>query len=244
MEMQYFVHPDNAEKHFYEWVEARKQFLLKLGLPKNSLQLHTHGSDELAHYARAAVDIQYHFPMGWEELEGIHDRGDFDLTQHQQFSGKKLIASDEEGNQTYTPYVIETSIGCDRLILSLLCAAYKEEIVKQEKRVVLSLHPYLSPIQVAVMPLSKKASLSEVAHQVVHALKGHWRLEYDDTGSIGKRYRRQDEIGTPFCITIDFDSLEDEQVTVRHRDSMHQDRLPIAHLLKYLTDKYTQFWDE
>ena len=241
MEMQYFVHPEKAESSFVEWVESRKQFLLKLGIPESSLQLHEHKKEELAHYAQSAIDIQFHFPMGWEELEGIHNRGDFDLKQHQKFSGKKMTVFDEDKNQTYTPYVIETSIGCDRLILSLLCSSYKEETVKKEQRVVLSLHPHLSPVQVAIMPLSKKNHLMEMAHQMTHSLKHKWRLEYDDTGSIGKRYRRQDEIGTPFCITIDFDSLEDKKVTVRHRDSMHQDRLPIDNLDKYLADKFTQF---
>ena len=238
MEMQYFVHPESADHFFEYWMEQRRNFLLSIGLPEKSLRVREHGEDELAHYARKAVDLEFLFPMGWRELEGIHNRGDFDLKQHQKWSGKKLSYFDVEKEETYLPYVIETSIGLDRLILSLLCSAYKEEKVKEENRVLLALHPQLAPVQVAVLPLSKKSQLKELADKISGSLMKKWRVEQDENGSIGKRYRRQDEIGTPFCITIDFDSLEDDKVTVRHRDTMKQDRLIIGQLEKYLTDGF------
>ncbi len=237
MEMQYFVHAKEADKYFDYWLEERKKFLLSLGLSEKRLRVHKHGKEELAHYARKAVDLEFLFPMGWKELEGIHNRGDFDLQQHQKFSGKKMSYFDTEKKSSYIPYIIETSIGLDRLILSLLCSAYKEEKVKEENRVVLALSPILSPIQVAILPLSKKESLMELANRVSHSLQKKWRIEQDETGSIGKRYRRQDEIGTPLCITVDFDSLQDHQVTIRHRDTMKQDRLSVDRIEQYLTDK-------
>ena len=237
MEMQYFVHAKEADKYFDYWLEERKKFLLSLGLSEKRLRVHKHGKEELAHYARKAVDLEFLFPMGWKELEGIHNRGDFDLQQHQKFSGKKMSYFDTETKSSYIPYIIETSIGLDRLILSLLCSAYKEEKVKEENRVVLALSPTLSPIQVAILPLSKKESLMELANRVSCSLQKKWRIEQDETGSIGKRYRRQDEIGTPLCITVDFDSLQDHQVTIRHRDTMKQDRLSVDCIEQYLIDK-------
>ena len=239
MEMQYFVHPEKAEEAFEYWAEKRKNFLLDLGLPEGALRLREHGADELAHYARKAVDLEFLFPMGWKELEGIHNRGDFDLKQHQKFSGKKMAYYDTEKKESYIPYVVETSIGLDRLILSLLCSAYREEKVKEEQRVVLALDPRLSPVQTAVLPLSAKAPLMELAERVCSDLRTTFRLELDANGSIGKRYRRQDEIGTPFCVTVDFDSLEDKKATVRHRDTMKQDRLPMDNLRQYLSDRLT-----
>ena len=238
MEMQYFVHSKNADKHFEYWMQERKNFLINLGLPEKSLRVHEHGKKELAHYARKAVDLEFLFPIGWKELEGIHNRGDFDLKQHQKFSGKKLSYFDAEKKETYIPWVIETSIGLDRLILSLLCSAYKEEKVKDENRIFLALNPQLAPIQIAVLPLSRKDQLQTLSNKISASLRKKWRIEQDENGSIGKRYRRQDEIGTPFCVTIDFDSLEDDKVTVRHRDTMKQDRLAVDQLEKYLTDKY------
>ncbi len=237
MEMQYFVHPEKASEFFEYWKEQRKKFLLDVGLPEKSLRVHEHGKNELAHYAHKAVDFEFLFPMGWKELEGIHHRGDFDLKQHQKWSGKKLSYFDADRGETYLPYVIETSIGLDRLILSLLCSAYREEKVKEETRVLLALNFRLAPIQVAVLPLSKKSQLKELAEKISGSLMKKWRVEQDESGSIGKRYRRQDEIGTPFCVTIDFDSLEDNKVTVRHRDTMRQDRLSVNHLEKYLIDR-------
>ena len=238
MEMQYFVHSQNADKHFEYWMQERKSFLINLGLPEKFLRVHEHGKEELAHYARKAVDLEFLFPMGWKELEGIHNRGDFDLKQHQEFSGKKLSYFDAEKKETYIPWVIETSIGLDRLILSLLCSAYKEEKVKDESRILLALNPQLAPIQIAVLPLSRKDQLQTLSDKISASLRKKWRIEQDENGSIGKRYRRQDEIGTPFCVTIDFDSLEDDKVTVRHRDTMKQDRLAVDQLEKYLTDKH------
>ena len=237
MEMQYFVPPENSESYFEYWLEQRKNWLLSMGLSDSQLRVTKHKKEELAHYARQAVDLEFLFPMGWRELEGVHHRGDFDIKQHQQFSGKKLAYFDPEKKESYIPHVIETSIGFDRLFLALLCAAYKEEEVKGEKRVLLSLSADLSPIQVAVLPLSKKSDLMEMAHKIQQSLEKNWRVEYDDSGSIGKRYRRQDEIGTPFCMTVDFDSLEDQGVTVRERDSMMQDRISIENLQSYLVNK-------
>ncbi len=237
MEMQYFVYSEDADKYFDYWLEERKKFLLNLGLSEKFLRIHEHSKDELAHYARKAVDLEFCFPMGWKELEGVHNRGDFDLRQHQKFSGKKISYFDVEKKETYTPYIIETSIGLDRLILSLLCSAYKEEKVNQENRVVLALDPGLSPVQVAVLPLSKKEPLMDLADRIGRSLQKKWRIEQDENGSIGKRYRRQDEIGTPFCVTVDFDSLQDNQVTVRDRDTMKQERLSVNRIEEYLTDK-------
>ena len=237
MEMQYFVSPENSDDHFDYWLEERKKWLLDMGLLDSQLRVKEHGKGELAHYARRAVDLEFLFPIGWRELEGVHHRGDFDIKQHQQFSGKKLSYFDPEKKESYIPHVIETSIGFDRLFLALLCAAYKEEEVKGEKRVLLSLHTDLSPVQVAVLPLSKKSHLMEAADKIRQDLEKNWRVEYDDSGSIGKRYRRQDEIGTSFCLTVDFDSLEDKKVTARERDSMKQDRISIENLQSYLVNK-------
>ena len=237
MEMQYFVPPKEADKFFNYWLEKRKSFLINLGLSKQLLRVHEHGKGELAHYAQKAVDLEFLFPMGWKELEGIHNRGDFDLKQHQEGSGKRLSYFDPDKQKSYLPYVIETSIGLDRLVLSLLCSAYKEEVVKEEKRVVLALSPELAPLQVAILILSKKQNLKELADKIYGSLRQKWRVELDESGSIGKRYRRQDEIGTPFCVTVDFESLEDGAITVRHRDSMKQDRVSMENIKKYLTDK-------
>ena len=238
MEMQYFVHPEKADEFFEYWKQTRKSFLVNMGLPEKYLRIHEHNKDELAHYAHKAVDVEFLFPMGWKELEGIHNRGDFDLSQHEKWSNKKMSYFDIETKESYIPWVIETSIGLDRLILSLLCSAYKEEKVNAESRVVLALNPQLAPIQVAVLPLSKKNPLIELADGVSQSLMKKWRVEQDGNGSIGKRYRRQDEIGTPFCITVDFDSLDDQKVTIRHRDTMVQDRIAIDQLEEYLSDQY------
>lgn len=246
MEMQYFVKPGEDEEWFENWKETRWAFYQTLGFQKEKLRYSEHGPNELAHYAKAAFDIQFEFPFGWQEVEGIHNRSDFDLAQHQKFSGKKLEYFDESSGEKFIPYVIETAVGCDRLCLALLCNAYEEETVidakgKEDKRVVLRLHPQVAPIKVACLPLSKKPPLQEMAQKISEDLSATWEVEYDETASIGKRYRRQDEIGTPFCVTIDFESLEDQQVTVRHRDSMNQDRLSVDQLGSYLIEKFKTF---
>lgn len=241
MEMQFFVHPSTADSHFEYWKEKRQNSLLTMGIPKDKLRVHSHSKYQLAHYAHKAVDLEFLFPMGWKELEGIHHRGDFDLTQHQKFSRKKISYTDIERKESYVPYVIETSIGLDRLILALLCSAYHEEKVKEDTRTFLRLLPKFSPVQVAVLPLQKQAALKDLALKITNDLRKNWRVEYDDSGSIGKRYRRQDEIGTPFCVTIDFDSLSDQCMTCRHRDTMNQDRIALSSLAHYLADKSSIF---
>ncbi len=241
MEMQYFVKPGTDEKFFEDWKTTRWNFLLKYGLKKEHLQFHKHEGAELAHYARAAVDVQFKFPMGFSELEGIHNRGDFDLSQHSKFSGKSLEYFDEANKEKYIPYVIETAVGCDRLFLAFLCDAYREEVFAADKsedvRVVLGLHPEIAPFKAAVLPLSKKEELSGVAEKVREDLAQTWDVTFDEAGSIGKRYRRQDEIGTPFCVTVDFETLQDQAVTVRHRDRMTQDRVAMSQLETYIADQ-------
>jgi glycyl-tRNA synthetase len=239
MEMQYFVRPGDDEKYFEEWKQIRKQFYLDLGFEENNIRFTEH--EQLAHYAKAAFDVEYKYHFGWQELEGIHNRGDFDLSQHQKFSSKKLEYFDESIQKKYLPFVVETAVGCDRLSLALLCNAYKEETIekngKEDMRVVLSLKPELAPYQVAILPLSKKTELQTLSESLYEELISSYQVDYDDAGSIGKRYRRQDEVGTPFCVTVDFDSLEDRKVTVRDRDSMQQDRVSMEQLTQYLNDK-------
>ena len=239
MEMQFFVPPEKGAKWFSYWREERRKSLLGMGLKENRLHFHEHGPEELAHYAKAAVDIEYDFPMGKRELEGIHNRGDFDLSRHERLSGKKLMAFDTERNKSFHPHIIETSIGCDRLFLAILCAAFHEEEVKGEARAVLKLKKELAPLQIAVLPLSKKPPLMDMARKVQEDLQKNWFVEYDVSGGIGRRYRRQDEIGTPYCATIDFESLEDGKATVRDRDTMKQDRLPAEALTEYFRKKFS-----
>lgn len=245
MEMQYFVKPGTDAEWFEVWKKARMDFLKGLGIKETKLRYKEH--EKLAHYARAAFDVEYEFPFGWNEIEGIHNRSDFDLTQHQKFSGKKLEYFDEAAKEKYIPYVIETAVGCDRLALALLCDAYREEVGAAEGdgdgdvRVVMGFKPELAPIQVAFLPLSKKPPLQELAMKMRDDLATEMDVDYDETASIGKRYRRQDEIGTPLCVTIDFESLEDKKVTVRHRDKMSQDRVEIENLKSYVKDKLASF---
>lgn len=242
MEMQYFVKPGTDEQWFETWKELRWQYLTGLGLKKDKLRYKQHGPKDLAHYAKAAYDIEYEFPFGWNEIEGLHNRSDFDLTQHQKFSGKKLEYFDEANKEKFVPYVIETSVGGDRLTLAVMCDAYREETVGEgDTRIVMGFHPTLAPYKLAILPLSKKAELQEVAVQLRQDLSRHWEVEYDESGSIGKRYRRQDEIGTPLCVTVDFDSLNDKKVTVRHRDTMAQDRVEMSQLSNYVHDKLQNF---
>jgi glycyl-tRNA synthetase len=238
MEMQFFVRPGTEMEWYAYWKEARLKWHLALGTPAASYRYHDHA--KLAHYANAAVDIEFDFPFGFKEVEGIHSRTDFDLKQHQEFSGKKLQFFDPEINQNYIPYVIETSIGLDRMFLLTMCNAYKEEDLsegeKVDSRVVLKFHPALAPVKATVMPLTKKDGLPEKAREVMNMLKLDFNVQYDEKDSIGKRYRRQDAIGTPFCITVDYESLENNTVTIRHRDSMQQERIAIDQLQKMITD--------
>jgi glycyl-tRNA synthetase len=230
MEIEYFVKPGSDEEWFDCWVKERFDWYLKLGIREENLRLRRHGKEELAHYAKDCHDIEYLFPMGWAELEGIANRGDFDLRQHAEHSGKSLSYFDEEAGERYTPYVIEPSAGVDRSVLAFLIDAYNEELAEGETRVVLHFHPELAPIKVAILPLSRNEKLVPLSREVYAELRRHFMTQYDDAQSIGRRYRRQDEIGTPFCITIDFQSLEDNRVTIRERDSMAQIRLPIKEL--------------
>ncbi|MFZ8932961.1 MAG: glycine--tRNA ligase [Bacteriovoracaceae bacterium] len=239
MEMQYFIKPGTQKEFMEKWKEIRWQWHLDNGLRKEKLRWHPHGEGELAHYADAAEDIEYEFPQGWDEMEGIHSRTDFDLSQHEKFSGKSLSYTDQaDGNKKYIPYVLETSAGCDRTLLALLCDAYRVENEgdKEKERVVLKLAPHMAPNKLAVLPLMKK-NLEAPALKLFHDLQMDYKSEFDVAGSIGKRYRRQDEIGTPYCLTFDYDSLEDNAVTVRDRDTMEQDRVSIDQLKNYLRDK-------
>lgn len=237
MEMQYFVKPGDDEASFEEWRSRRMEWHQGLGIDPAKLRFHAHASEELAHYAKAAYDIEYEFPFGWQEFEGIHNRTDFDLRRHQEYSGKKLEYVDTASGDRFIPYIIETSLGADRLALVALVDAYREETVKEDKRVVLGLHPSIAPVQTGVFPLVKKDGMPEVAHRIADDLRRRVRTFYDDSGAIGRRYRRQDEVGTPFCITVDGQSLEDQTVTVRDRDSLEQDRVAADRLVDYLVPK-------
>ncbi len=250
MEMQYFVKPGDDDESFNEWKKTRWDFYKSLGISEENLQFSPHGPNELAHYAKAAEDVEYKFPMGWSELEGVHNRSDFDLKQHQEFSGKSLEYFDEGTKEKFTPYVIETAVGCDRLFLALLCDAYREEVTEitegkksgqEDVRIVLGLHPKIAPYKVAVLPLSKKSPLQDVAYGLRNDLSQDMEIIYDEAGSIGKRYRRQDEIGTPFCVTVDFETSTDQCVTIRHRDTMEQDRVPIEGLSKSISNLLIDF---
>ena len=238
MELEFFCKPGTDLEWFKYWKDYCKQFLLDLGIAEENIKMRDHEQEELSHYSNATTDIEFMFPFGWGELWGIADRTDFDLTAHQTHSGESMEYFDQETNEKYVPYVIEPSLGADRVALAFLVEAYDEEVVDAEKndvRVVMRLHPYLAPYKCAVLPLSKK--LAEQAGEVYAALAKDFMVDYDDAGSIGKRYRRQDEIGTPFCITYDFESEEDGCVTVRERDSMQQERVKIAELNAYIAER-------
>jgi glycyl-tRNA synthetase len=242
MEMEFFVKPGTDEEWFEYWVEERLNWFLDLGVRKEKLRLRPHGADELAHYAKAASDIEYEFPFGWQELEGIANRTDFDLRQHQEHAGEDLTYFDQEEDRRYLPYVVEPALGVDRAFLVFLLDAYRVDEAPSakgdlEKRTVLALHPYLAPIKAAVLPLSKNEALVPEARRVRDLLKPKWMTDYDDAGAIGRRYRRHDEIGTPFCVTVDFDTLNDAQVTVRDRDTMAQDRIRVDRLVSYLQER-------
>ena len=237
MEMEYFVKPGTDDHWFQHWLEQRFNWYVKLGIKKENLRLRPHAKEELAHYAKGCYDVEYLFPMGWSELEGIANRADYDLTQHSKFSGKDLSVFEEETKERFTPYVIEPSAGVDRSVLAFLLDSYHEEVVEKEKRVVLRLHPALAPIKVAVLPLSRNEKLVPLAMEVHASIRGCFMTQYDDSQSIGRRYRRQDEVGTPYCVTVDFQSIEDKQVTIRDRDSLHQIRIPIDTLRATLLAK-------
>jgi len=237
MELEYFVKPGTDEYWFDFWVKERFNWYINLGIRQENLRLRQHGKDELAHYARDCYDIEYLFPMGWSELEGIANRGDYDLTQHAQHSGKDLSYYDGDSNERYVPYVIEPAAGVDRSLLALLIDASHEEEVEGETRVVMRLNPSIAPIKVAVLPLSRNKKLAPLAGGIYQQLCPSFMTCYDDSQSIGRRYRRQDEIGTPFCVTIDFQSLEDNQVTIRERDSLAQIRVPVEELDRTLRAK-------
>jgi glycyl-tRNA synthetase len=236
MEMEFFCHEDESQKWFEFWVADRFDWFKDLGIKEELLRLRPHRHGELAHYARACTDVEYEMPFGWSEMEGIADRSNYDLTQHIKISGKDLSFFDDARREKYVPNVIETSVGVDRTCLAVLADAYREEEVKGEKRVVMGFAPHIAPVQVAMFPLSAK--LSEPVFKIHQDIKKFYASDFDTVGSIGKRYRRHDEIGTPFCITYDFDSEEDKKVTVRNRDSMDQDRIPIDNLKQYLDDKF------
>jgi len=237
MEMQYFVKPGTDTEWFEHWKKNRMEYYQALGIRSEKLRFHQHGDDELAHYAAAAFDIQYEFPFGWKELEGIHNRTDFDLKKHQEFSSKDLSYFDEESRERYIPYIIETSAGADRTVLTVLSDAYEEQQLEKDKRTVLHFHPAVAPIKAGIFPLVKRDGMPELAHKITDILKPHYNVFYDAGGAVGRRYRRQDEIGTPFCITVDSETLENETVTVRERDSMQQERIKIDSLLMYLFNK-------
>jgi glycyl-tRNA synthetase len=233
MEMQFFVQPGTEMQWWNEWKNTRMAWHRALGFGDNMYRFHDH--DKLAHYANAATDIEFNFPFGFKEVEGIHSRTDFDLGRHQEYSGKKIQYFDPERGESYVPYVVETSIGVDRMFLQIMSAAYCEEKLENgEERVVLRIPACLAPTKVAVMPLVKKDGLPELARQIIDDLKFDFTVSYDEKDSIGKRYRRQDAVGTPFCVTVDHDSLETGTVTIRFRDTMEQQRVAIADLEKII----------
>ncbi len=238
MEMQYFVKPGTEMEWYNHWKKERMKWHLSLGIAAEKYRFHDH--DKLAHYANAATDIEFEFPFGFKELEGIHSRTDFDLSAHQKFSNKKLQYFDPESNENYVPYVVETSIGLDRMFLAILCNSFNEESLEDGSvRVVLNIPPVLAPIKAAVMPLVKKDGLPEKAREIIDALKIDFMCQYDEKDAIGRRYRRQDAIGTPYCITVDYDTMNDNTVTIRERDSMKQERIAIENISGIIQSKIT-----
>jgi glycyl-tRNA synthetase len=235
MEMQYFVKPGDQIDAYEAWAEKRMQWHANNGIRTEKLRWHDH--EKLAHYADAAKDVQYEFPFGWNEIEGIHSRTDYDLGRHQEFSGKKLEYFDPHTRERYVPYVVETSVGLDRTILMVLCDAYREEEVDGSKRTVMKFQPQLAPYTAAIFPLVKKEGMPERAEALAADLRGRFNVLYDERGSVGKRYRRMDEVGTPYCLTIDGDTLEDGTVTIRDRDSLEQDRIPAERAAEAIQDR-------
>ncbi|MFP4073182.1 MAG: glycine--tRNA ligase [Actinomycetota bacterium] len=237
MEMEYFCRPEEADKWFQYWLDERLQWYVDLGMSRENLRLRDHEPDELSHYSASTADVEYRFPWGWDELEGIANRTDFDLKQHSEHSGQDLTYFDQEANERFFPYVIEPAAGATRTTFAFLIDAYHEGEVEGETRTVLKLHHRLAPYKVAVLPLSKKDELIEPTERIAAELRKRWMVELDITQSIGRRYRRQDEIGTPYCVTVDFDSLEDGAATVRDRDTMAQDRVSMDKIPDYLADR-------
>ncbi len=237
MEMQYFVKPGDDEEWFEYWHAERMKWHKELGIDGNKLRYHPHGEDELAHYAKRAEDIQYEFPFGWQDFEGVHNRTDFDLSRHQEFSGKKLQYVDTVSKDRFTPYVVETALGVGRLFLVVMADAYREEAVEGESRVVLGLHPSIAPIKAGIFPLVKKDGMPELARSIRDDLRKRFPVFYDEGGSIGRRYRRQDEAGTPFGVTVDGQTTQDQTVTVRDRDTLQQDRVSTDQLATYLGER-------
>lgn len=236
MELEFFVPPEEAADWYDYWRKERFQWYIDLGIPAEKLRMRDHDPDELSHYSKGTADVEFLFPWGWDELEGVANRGDYDLTQHSKHSGEKLDYFDQATGTRYVPHVIEPAAGATRTMMAFLIAAYDEEEVNGETRVVLRLHHRLAPYQIAVLPLSKKDTLVPLAQEVLSQLQPHWMCDYDETQAIGRRYRRQDELGTPYCITVDFGSLEDNAVTIRERDSMEQVRIPIADLVGWFRE--------
>jgi glycyl-tRNA synthetase len=235
MELEFFVPPAEASRWYEYWCAERLGWYVEHGIPKERLRLRPHRADELSHYSSGTSDVEFLFPWGWDELEGVANRGDYDLTQHARHSGERLEYFDQETGTHYVPHVIEPAAGATRAAMAFLMAAYEEEQLGEgDVRTVLRLHHRISPYQLAVLPLSKKQPLTDLAREVVRDLRPWFMCDYDETQAIGRRYRRQDEIGTPFCVTVDFDSLEDRAVTVRERDSMSQERIPIEALVDHL----------
>jgi len=237
MEMEFFVPPAESAKWYEYWCETRMQWYIDLGIPADMLRLRAHDADELSHYSSGTSDIEFKFPWGWGELEGIAQRTNFDLNRHAEFSKQKLEYFDQATSERYVPYVVEPAAGANRTMAAFLLAAYDEDVVNDEPRTVLRLHPRLAPYQVAILPLSKKDSLTPLADQIFSVLSKRYYCDYDETQAIGRRYRRQDEIGTPYCITVDFDSLDDGQVTIRERDTTKQERVSIDQLEQVLSKK-------
>ena len=236
MEMQYFVKPGDDDNAMIDWKEKRYNFYIdELGISEDKIRFQQHGKDELAHYAKEAWDIEYEFPFGWSEVEGVHNRTDFDLKRHQEFSGKNMQYSDQLLNEKYFPYIIETSAGLNRMLLTVLCDAYWDD--SENNRIVMKIHPKLAPIKAVVCPLVKKNGLPEIGHKIVSDLMKNFNVLYDQHGSIGKRYYRQDEAGTPFCITVDHESKENNTVTLRNRDDQNQDRVKISDLVKIIQNR-------
>ena len=231
MELEYFVPPGEAEKWFGYWTAERMAWYLDLGIPPEWLRLRPHEKEELSHYSSATSDVEFRYPWGWGELEGIANRGDFDLSAHAAASGERIEYFDQGTNERYVPHVIEPAAGATRAMMAFLLAAYDTDVVNDETRTVLRLDPRLSPYKVAVLPLSKKDTLTPTAREVLSLLQPHWMVDYDETQAIGRRYRRQDEIGTPLCVTVDFDTLDDKAVTIRERDSTEQVRVPVNELV-------------
>ena len=243
MEMEFFVPPDEAEQWYRYWIDARRRWYLDLGLREENLRVREHSADERSHYSSGTSDLEYLYPIGWQELEGVANRGDYDLTRHTEFSGTKLEYVGPEGDERYVPWVIEPAVSIERILVAMLVDAYDEEEVAGRERTVLRLHPAIAPVKAAILPLiAKDAGMVERARALHEELRGSHVVEYDEGGAIGRRYRRQDEIGTPFAFTIDEQTLEDDTVTIRDRDSLAQERIPLAGAREALLDRLEQPW--